>query len=191
MARLPVANHRTRGANAASVASLPSWFADELPAWIKIWAGCWRRIRSWRRPPHWSAADWHDEMLAQGAVVVWQALRDFDPARGVPLSAFVHQRVVAGARTLYRHEWAYALHINLNAGLEPYECLPDSSHVADDAYDAVQGALTKLAERDRELILQLYLNGWTEAEIAVNYGKSQGTINRRKHSILLDLRRSV
>jgi RNA polymerase sigma factor (sigma-70 family) len=189
MAHSPAAYRRTRAGSAA--ASPASWFGHDLPDWNMIWAGCWRRIRSWPRPPRWSAADWRDETLAQGAVAAWQALLNYDATRAVPLSAFVHQRVIADARTLHRQEWAYALHLDLNAGAERCECVTESQHLAADAHDAVTAALTQLEEGDHRLIAHLYLKGWTEAEVAENLGMNQGTINRRKRSVLLDLRRSL
>jgi RNA polymerase sigma factor (sigma-70 family) len=189
MAHSPAAYRQTRAGSAAAAPA--SWFGHDLPDWNMIWAGCWRRIRSWPRPPRWSAADWHDETLAQGAVAAWQALLNYDPTRGVPLRAFVHQRVTADARTLHRQEWAYALHLDPHAGPEHCESEADSFHLAADAHDAVTAALTKLVEGDQKLIAHLYLKGWTEAEVAKNFGMNQGTINRRKRSALFDLRRSL
>ena len=67
-----------------------------------------RQIYNWRVPPNWSRRDWHEEMKAEAIAAAWEAEHDFDPTRGVPLPAFVHQRVLARALTRHRREWAYA-----------------------------------------------------------------------------------
>jgi DNA-directed RNA polymerase specialized sigma subunit len=48
-----------------------------------------------------------------------------------------------------------------------------------------------MEEGDQELIARLYSNGQTEAEVAKDFGMNQGTISRRKTTILIDLRRSL
>ncbi len=59
------------------------------------------QIHSWRVPPNWAPRDWHEEMEAEAVAAAWQAERDFDPARGVPLEAFVHQRILAQALSAF------------------------------------------------------------------------------------------
>jgi DNA-directed RNA polymerase specialized sigma24 family protein len=77
-----------------------------------------------------------------------------------------------------RQEWAYPLHLDLNAGADRCECATDSVRLAADAHDAVAAALTKLEECDQKLIGRLYSNGQTEAEVAKDFGMNQGTISR-------------
>lgn len=79
------------------------------PWWSAVLESCLRRIRTWCPPPNCSAHDWMEEMGVQARAAACQALRDYDTVRGVPLPAFVHQRVLAGALTRYRQEWAFAL----------------------------------------------------------------------------------
>src|SRR5205809_4895153 len=79
---------------------------DELSATLRQ---AFRRILSWRIPPNWSAHDWFDEVKAITAAARWKAELDYDFERGVPLSAFLYQRVLTCAWTRYRQEWAYAL----------------------------------------------------------------------------------
>ena len=47
-----------------------------------------KRIRSWRVPPNWSRSDWFEELTAVGTAAAWQAVREFDPERGIPLAGF-------------------------------------------------------------------------------------------------------
>ncbi len=51
-----------------------------------------RSILTWRVPPNWSPKDWSQELRAEVIAATWEAECDFDPARGVPLEAFVQQR---------------------------------------------------------------------------------------------------
>ena len=69
-----------------------------------------KRVGYWRLPPNWSFADWSHEIRAHSICTVCQAQSDYDPSRGVPLWAFVYQRVITRALTRYRQEWAYAYH---------------------------------------------------------------------------------
>lgn len=182
---------RTRECKAASLALLTSWFQHELPDWTKIWSDCWQHIRKWRRPPHWSGFDWYEESLAQGAAAAWQAISDYDPARCVPLGAFVHQRILARVRTRYRQEWVYAIHLSPEALVEGCESKANAFYSAADGHVAVEGPLSGLVERDRYLIVQLYWSGLTEAEVGENLGISQQAVSKRKREILLSLRRSL
>ena len=50
-----------------------------------------------------------EELKAEGIAATWEAERDFDPARGVPLDAFVQQRVWTRTLNRYRREWAYVV----------------------------------------------------------------------------------
>jgi hypothetical protein len=90
-------------------AAILIWSRHQLPDWLDIWAGCLRRIHAWRVPPHWSARDWSEEMQAHCAAAAVQAVFEYDGTRGVPLGSFVRWRMMAGALTRSRQEWAYAL----------------------------------------------------------------------------------
>ena len=162
-----------------------------LADWPRVWAGCARRIRSWRVPPRWSTGDWHDELRAQAAAAAWQAAREFEPARGVPFLAFVHRRALSGALTRSRQEWSYARHLGL--GVSPGEIgdREGSSSAVDLAWQALQGPLGRLAEADRWLIECLFWEGWTEARVAGALGISQPAVSKRKRLILGALRRDL
>ena len=113
------------------------------------------RIGAWRVPPNWSLRDWIEEMRAEAAAAAWLAKLDFDPTRGVPLTAFVHQRIWAHARARYRQEWAYALH----CGAHPED---SEREVADDglspagAYESLRNCLERLPELHRGLLESLF-----------------------------------
>lgn len=131
-------------------------------------------------PPNYAPADWAEEMRAQGSAAACQALCDFDPERGVPLGAFVRQRVLAGARTRYRQEWAYALRVAaLDADPERAEADPEITLCC---------ALARLPEPDRRLIEQLFWERSTEAEIGQALGISHQAVSKRKRAILRELR---
>lgn len=149
-----------------------------------------RRIYTWRVPPHWSRNDWLEEMRAQGAAAVWQALCDYDASRGVPLPAFIHLRVTASAFTRYRQEWGYAAHCVCQAD----EKARDRASIAEDSpfppavRELLQSALAQLSEPERGLIKQLFWEGHTEAEVAQRLGISHQAVSKRKQSVLQYLR---
>ncbi|MBX6315683.1 MAG: sigma-70 family RNA polymerase sigma factor [Isosphaeraceae bacterium] len=152
-------------------------------------AGCLRRIRWWRIPPGWSAEGWWEEARAEGIAAAWQALRDHDPTRGIPLGAFVYRRIWAGVRTRYRQEWAYGLHRNAGAAAEACEDGTGSPLSITRIREALPELLARLAEPDRRLIEHLFWDGWTEAEVAYELGLGQSAVSKRKRSILIELRR--
>src|SRR5947207_111099 len=88
---------------------IPASPRPSVACWSRVWAGCRRRIRRWRVPPHWSLSQWLEEIQAEGAAAALQATYDFDPARNVPLEAYVRMRVMGRAVARYRKEWGIAL----------------------------------------------------------------------------------
>jgi RNA polymerase sigma factor (sigma-70 family) len=128
-------------------------------------------------------------MRALGSAAAWKAIQDFDPARGVPRDAFIYGRVLSAMLTRYRQERLYAAH-----------CLSEGS--AEDMYPAaaredrlpsveacmLHGVLACLSDEDSVLIVRLYFQGHTEAEVARDLGISQQAVSKRKRAVLRRLR---
>src|SRR5689334_8813461 len=141
-----------RGCGADGLAAPPS-------DWESIWASCWRRIRRWRLPPHWTVAEWVEEMKAEGAVASLQAEFDFDPSHNVPLPTYIRMRVLGVAIARYRKEWSYAnrtgnalpeSHASPRAGGQQLEINID-----------VRLCVSGLSEPDRRIIERLFWEGET------------------------------
>ena len=161
------------------------------PVPLSVANRCLRRIFRWRVPPNWSASDWHKEMRAEAACAAWQAVSDFDPALGVPFSAFAHQRVLTGTLTRYRREWAYALRLTPESDPETsvnsqLDCATSTVLDACSKY-----ALSCLSKSDHWLVEQLFLKDRTEADIATEIGITQQAISKRKRAIVIQLRRYI
>jgi RNA polymerase sigma factor (sigma-70 family) len=178
---------------------------DQLDIWLEraeslgsaVQLG-WKRIRSWRVPPNWSQADWLEELAAIATAAAWQALCDFDPARGVPLAGFVYCRVISHCLTRYRKEWRYALHLDASNSREKesttferpelnasFSAKLNETHSSN---DDLRGAIGALSAKQRRLVEQLFWEERTETELAGAMGLNQSTINRRKQAILNGLR---
>jgi hypothetical protein len=180
-----VVRHPSDGIGKALMAAMVSWSQLRLHDWMAIWDGCLRRIRGWRVPPHWSASDWFEEMQAQGAAAALQAIRDYDAARGVALGTFVRWRIMSGALTRYRQEWAYALHCG---GAEPCDSFAEAAPPSAAIQESVCRDLARLPGPDRWLIERLFWDGCTEAAVASALGVSQPAVSKRKRAILDELR---
>jgi DNA-directed RNA polymerase specialized sigma24 family protein len=112
-----------------------------------------------------------------------QALRDYDSARQVPLSAFVYQRMMASALAQYRREWSFALRHVSNASSDA--AYP--RHAVSDSPIAIrltlQRALYTLSHAENALARHLYWEGRTEAEAAERLKISHQAVNKRKRVI--------
>jgi RNA polymerase sigma factor (sigma-70 family) len=151
---------------------------------------CLRRIRRWRTPPNYSAVDWIEEIKALCSAAAWQGVCEFDPKRGVPLSAFVYQRVMARALARYRQEWAYGARFPCEGNKAALQT-SEAATVLTRSDDALCAALSRLGEADRSLLKQLFWEESTEADLAEEMGLSQQAVNKRKQAALRNLRRAL
>ena len=157
-----------------------------------------KRTRSWCVPPNWSRDDWLEELAAVATAAAWQALRDFDPDRGVPLAGFGYCQIISRCLARYRKEWRYAVHIDASNSCEKETTtfkhpglFASSAANADGPHpsnDDLRGAVGALPAEQRRLIEQLFWEERTEADMASAIGTNQSTINRRKQAILKGLR---
>lgn len=157
-----------------------------------------KRTRSWRVPPNWSPGDWFEELAAVGAAAAWQAVCEFDPARGVPLAGFGYCRIISRCLTRYRKEWRYALHLVANDSCQKETTTFNHPGLAASSAAKVngthrsnsdlRGAVGALPTEQQRLIEQLFWEERTETEVAGAMGTNQSTINRRKQAILTGLR---
>jgi DNA-directed RNA polymerase specialized sigma24 family protein len=191
MARSSAMRRRADEGGGPTQAALASWCPDGRTEWGTIWGGCTWRSRAWGIPPGWSAGDWSEEIQAEALAAVCQALHDYDATRGVPLVAFVRERVEFGMRARYRKEWAHSVHCGCELPSDGGEDRSDAPSSTRQAYEALQGPLARLSEPDRRLIEHLFWGRRTEAELASELGISQSAVSRRKQAIILVLRRSL
>ncbi len=159
--------------------------------WKTVLDSCLRQIRVWHTPRNYSASDWMEEMRAHGAAAAWQAERDYDPARGVPLAAFVRQRVMADAFTRYRQEWTYATRCIPDEDQEALRIRAQEGLAGTWIQDAQRCALAQLSASGEWLIEQLFCDRRTESDMAKVLGISQQAVSKRKHAILGELRHSL
>jgi RNA polymerase sigma factor (sigma-70 family) len=191
MPALDSTRHWTPASGAGSLPAVESWFQPDLPDWPAVWSRCYRRIRTWRVPPRWSRRDWLEEALAQGTAAAWQALRDYDPAREVPRSAFVYQRVLSSVLTRYRHEWAHARRYSHDTPADEEKDRRRYSLCQARVQEALHDSLAELAPPDRCLIEHLFWDGYTQAEVATLWGISQQAVSKRAQTIILALSEST
>jgi RNA polymerase sigma factor (sigma-70 family) len=148
-----------------------------------------RRFCMWRVPPNWSPRDWHEEMKAEAVAAAWEAERDFDPTRGVPVEAFVNHRVLARALTRYRREWAFARRSGLHLEIDLCNVATAHRSASFEVSESLQNYLRRLPKPQRLLIKHLYWEGKTVVEIARMLSLSQPAISRRKRRALSQLHR--
>jgi len=153
---------------------------------------CLRRIQRWRVPPRWSDQDWREEMVAETTAAALQAMRDFDPTRGVPWEAFLRLRIIRSALARHRREWTFAIHrVSINAWDECKMTEGGSLPSREATHKLLQDALGRLSAADARLIEGLFWEGKTEAGLGEDLGISQQAVSKRKRSILKTLKRVV
>lgn len=128
----------------------------------------------------------------------WKAECEFDFSRGLSLAAFVHSRMLARVLTRYRQEWSYGLHCPRRVtegddGDFQEESSPGQVAVAhvDTASQGFWEMVTLLEPKPRRLVIQLFCEGRTEAEIARELGLSQRAVSKRKQAALGALRQCL
>lgn len=150
---------------------------------------CLRRLRRWRVPPHWSAADWYEEINLEAMTAAQEASLAFDASHGIPLEWFIRNRVLNRALQFYRKEWAYGRRCSTAGQAAEYSGPDiDAPSAADDSVELLS-ALNRLSDADRWLVEQLFWKRVREADVAETLKISQQAVNRRKQLILLDLRK--
>lgn len=147
-----------------------------------------RPIHRWPVPPNWSTRDWREEMEAEISAAAWEAERDFDPTRGVPLEVFVRYRVWSRARSRYRREWSYARRLGPDVADGDREGASAGCFDSVDASESLGSCVDRLCEPQRRLIRGLYWEDRTEIELAGMFSLSQSTISKRKRRALDKLR---
>ena len=149
-----------------------------------------RSIQTWRAPPNWSLRDWFEELKAEGIAATWEAEQKLDPARGVPLDAFVQQRVWTRTLNRYRREWAYAPHCGSRLeGSNDGDVAIDEGFSSIEDSESLQTCLRRLPDPQRRLIEGIFWEEKTEVEVAGILCLTQSGISRRKQRILEQLRR--
>jgi DNA-directed RNA polymerase specialized sigma24 family protein len=170
-----------------AVAASQRW--EVIPDGAALWRTCQWRIRRRRFPPRgWSWTEWWEEMESVCFTCSLEALRQFDPWRGVPLAAFLHTRLRHIVSDSYRREGGYAAHCH--GGREREQAQSPAPAGAEDLA-AVWAGLQALTEEDRWLAEQLLLEDRTECDVADELGVSQATVSRRKKALLQALRRRL
>jgi RNA polymerase sigma factor (sigma-70 family) len=150
---------------------------------------CLRQICMRRVPPNWAPRDWYEELQAEAVAAAWEAERDFDPTRGVPLEAFVNQRILAQALRRYRREWAFGRRSRVHFEGDDRNVATPNRSSSIDISDSLQSCLRRLPKPQRLLIEDLYWEGKTVVEVARMLALSQPAISRRKRRALDQLRR--
>jgi RNA polymerase sigma factor (sigma-70 family) len=159
-----------------------------VPNGTAIWRACRRHIRARRYPPAgWSWPDWREEIEAVCFARALEALRQFDPARLVPVAAYLHVQVHYALSERYRQESRFAARCRACSEAIREPANPEES-IAPERGAAAWLAMQALPDNDRRLLERLVLEGDREVHLAHDLGVSQATISRHKQKLLQLLR---
>ena len=159
-----------------------------VPNGAAIWLICRRQIRKRRRPPAgWSWPDWWEEIEAVCFARAFEAAREFDPMRRVPIEAFLRIQVHYALSERYRKEARFAAHCRARS-VTIREPAKPKENTDDEDLSAARLVLRGLSDSDRALLERLFVEGDSEARLALELGVSQATISRHKWKLLRQLR---
>jgi RNA polymerase sigma factor (sigma-70 family) len=159
--------------------------------WLAAIAYGIRRACRWPVPPRWSVADWREELRAEAALAAWEAARQFDPGRGVPLLRFAERRVLSHLLHRYRKEWAYAHHLARESVDSEARGHAGARRPPEVEAVEVRELAAHLDPADRRLVTILFWEGQSESAAAESLGVSQQAVSKRKRRIILELRRKL
>ena len=148
------------------------------------------------RQPHLLSIS--DEAFAEARLSFFEAITDFDPARGVPFPGYAKAKVYGDLRTLFKRERRHWQREILPAdtrsedGRESsfWEALADPTD-ANEAllqHETIRTALQKLPLRQQQLIRLLFFEEKTQKEAAALLGISQQAAASMKTRALKKLR---
>jgi RNA polymerase sigma factor (sigma-70 family) len=159
-----------------------------------------RRAATWTLPRNWSSVDWNDEIRQIALVAAFESIREHNGRRDVVLGAFVYQRVMGKILTQYRRERRYSFQCSLSTSCHQSDYSSEFpqklAHVASPSprpdqvaiHVEVRAAVLVLPERHRTMLLRLFWENSTQAEVATSLNLTQSGVNRRKASALKLLR---
>jgi RNA polymerase sigma factor (sigma-70 family) len=152
---------------------------------------CCKRACRWLVPPNWSHGDWFDEVRAQAAVAACQAIRDYEPLRGVAFESFLKGRLHASLLARYRKEWAFASRMRASLDGDTPQVAAPVELAETSEIDSLLKALARLPRRDFRLLRKLFWDDCTEFEVGRSLGISHQAVSKRKHVILKQIRKHL
>jgi RNA polymerase sigma factor (sigma-70 family) len=173
--------------------ALAAEFHDRLPHWQTLYRACLQNSET-KRPPHWSTADWWDEVAVVAAEAAMQAAREYDPQRSPSLGGFVSGRMRQAVEQRHRQEEQFGRHWKalleeVRAEAAPTDAGTGASN--EELLQALRKELAGMAPRDRELLRLHFEKGLKESAIAARLGLSQQAISKRKLQLLEQLGRAL
>jgi RNA polymerase sigma factor (sigma-70 family) len=156
---------------------------------LLVLSQCMRRVRRWRVPPHWSAAEWYEEALSEATAAVHEAMCRFDPNRGIELKWYVRRRILLRVLARYRKEWAFGLRWLSSDDAPADRGIAPTAPRVDDR--ELRTAMNSLTGAERRLMEALFWERRTESDLARKMGISQQEVSKRKLVILIKLRHAL
>jgi len=155
-----------------------------------------RRLRSWRPPPNWSAADWSAECRQIEDIAAYKVTGFLDASGNASPARSIYNHLIASVRTSYRREWAYSLHfearpMDFSPREGEFEELTGTPADESRTYAFLYDAMDELTPDQRFVVEQLFFFGRTETEVGEVFGISQRAVSKRKQRALDDLSASL
>jgi RNA polymerase sigma factor (sigma-70 family) len=141
-----------------------------------------------RRGPR--QAEWIEEVTAQANLAACQAIREFDPERGVGLPVFVRERVLAAVWTMYRREKSRRARFGRGGGDERLTevAAPPARETFPFMTPLVAAALDRLPEAEKRLLVEIFWERRRPSQIAAEARVKTRAVQLRTQAAMRSLR---
>jgi RNA polymerase sigma-70 factor (ECF subfamily) len=133
-----------------------------------------------------------EDVLQEVFWQVWREAAQYDPGRGRPeawLLMRARTRAIDRLRSMRRREQTFVMPLDESAAPPAQGAAPSSAAVEERG--AIESALDRLPDPQRQVIELAFFEGLTQSEIAVRLGEPLGTVKTRARLGLERLRRAL
>jgi DNA-directed RNA polymerase specialized sigma subunit len=114
-----------------------------------------------------------------------------DASTGISLLQFVASRVMARILTRYRQEWRFARHVDVLDDGCRYASVEQRTAAQSTERDSLLGAMARLSEEDRWMVVQLFWHNRDQNWLARRLGISQPAVSKRRTAVLRKLKAAL
>lgn len=141
-----------------------------------------------------------DELLSDAWMGVIRALQTFDESKRMKISSWVFLNITFSIKTAITMQGRYSERVilssdtfvlNSNSPSQWFYSSNKDDGIMDAELELLYSAISKLSERNKTILVRVYLRGETQKSVATSLGISQSWCSRLLKSVLDELRDNI